>query len=63
MSRECYHAGLTDDNWLCFLCVVVLLVISFLLCSPISFFCSSVTGREEEESVGSAVDVGVGNLK
>ena len=63
MSREYYHAGLTDENWFCFLCVVVILIIYFCLVSPFSFFCFIVTGREEEESVGSAVGVGVSSLK
>ena len=35
----------------------------FCLVPPFSFFYFSVTGREEEESVGNAVDVSVGNLK
>ena len=39
--------------WSCILCLV----------SSFSFLCFGITGREEEESFGSAVDVGVGNTK
>ena len=35
----------------------------FFLVPPFYLFCFTVNSREEEESVGSAVDVGVGSLK
>ena len=40
-------------------------ILSCLIClvTPIYFSCFSVTGREKEESVVSALDLGVVNLK
>ena len=63
VSRECYFAKLTNEDCFCFCWLVIHLIMYFCLIPSFYFFYFGITRREEEESVGSAVDGGVGNLK